>query len=71
MLARLTARKPHVIVKASVVNLRQGPGTRHRRIGRAEYGEVLRTLAHRKGWVRVRQEGGRTGWVSRRLVWGW
>jgi hypothetical protein len=32
---------------------------------------VLRTLSHREGWVRVRQPGGPTAWVARRLVWGW
>lgn len=71
VLGRLTARKPHMIVKVSVANLRSAPGTQHRIVGRAKYGEVLRTLSHRKGWVRVRQDGGPTGWVARRLLWGW
>jgi SH3-like domain-containing protein len=71
VLARLTARKPHVIVKVKAANLRSGPGTTRRLVGRAEYGEVLRTLDRRPGWVRVRQAGGVTGWVARQLVWGW
>jgi SH3-like domain-containing protein len=71
VLGRLTARKPHVVVKVSVANLRSAPGTRHRIVGRAKYGEVLRTLSHRANWVRVRQADGPTGWVARRLVWGW
>ena len=71
VLGRLTAGKPHVVVKVPVANLRSAPGTQHRIVGRAKYGEVLRTLSHREGWVRVRQPGGPTGWVARRLVWGW
>jgi SH3-like domain-containing protein len=71
VLGRLTAHKPHMVVKVSVANLRSAPGTKHRILGRAKYGEVLRTLSHGEGWVRVRQPGGPTGWVARRLVWGW
>ena len=71
VLARLTSRQAHVIVKVSTANLRSEPGTSSRLLGRAEYGEVLRTLDRRPGWLRVRQAGGVTGWVARRLVWGW
>jgi uncharacterized protein YgiM (DUF1202 family) len=71
VLGRLTGRKPHVVVKVPVANLRSRPSTRTRVAGRVEYGEVLRTLERRSGWVKVRQEGGRTGWIARRLVWGW
>lgn len=71
VLARLTARKPHLVVKVEVANIRSNPGTKARRIGQARYGEVLRTLAHRGGWVQVKQQGGVTGWVARRLLWGW
>lgn len=71
VLGRLTARKPHLVVKVEVANIRSAPGTRARRIGQARYGEVLRTLAHRSGWVRVQRQDGLTGWVARRLLWGW
>jgi uncharacterized protein YgiM (DUF1202 family) len=71
ILGRLTARKPHFVVKVPVANLRSGPGTRNRIVGRAEYGEVLRTLERRQGWVRVRPAQGAAGWVARRLLWGW
>lgn len=67
----LTGRSPHHVVKAKVANVRSGPGPRHRVIGRAEYGEVLRTLARRGDWVQVRDHDGLTGWVARRLLWGW
>ena len=71
VLGRLTARKPHVIVKVPTANLRSRPSTRTAVKATLRYGEVLRTLERRGSWVRVRQDGGRTGWVARRLVWGW
>ncbi len=67
----LTGNTPHVVVTSTTANIRNGPATNQRRIGRAEYGEVLRTHAKRAGWVQVSQEGGVKGWVSQRLVWGW
>lgn len=71
ILGRLTGRTPHVVVKVPVANIRSAPGTSARLLGRAQYGEVLRTLDRRPGWLRVRQPGGLTGWVARRLLWGW
>lgn len=67
----LTGAVPHHVVKSSVANLRNGPGTRHRVLARLQHGEVLRTLAQRNGWVRVRLQDGRSGWVSKGLLWGW
>ena len=67
----LTARRPHVIVKVEVANIRNAPSTRARRVGQAAYGEVLRTVQHRSGWVQVRLPDGLQGWVARRLLWGW
>lgn len=65
------ARKPHVIVKAAVANVRSAPSTSSRILGKAERGEVLRTMEHRNQWVRVQRESGVKGWISRGLVWGW
>lgn len=67
----LTARKPHHIVKSKVANLRNGPGTNHRVLGRLDYGDVLQTLGRQGDWVRVRTGAGQTGWVARNLLWGW
>ena len=67
----LTGRTPHMIVKSQVANIRSGPGTRNRIVGKAEYGEVLRTVRHGSGWVMIRTENGLSGWVARSLLWGW
>lgn len=67
----LTGRAPHHVVKAEKANIRRGPGLRHRVVAQARYGELLRTREKRKDWVRVEREDGRTGWVARRLLWGW
>lgn len=67
----LTGRTPHHVVKARVANIRSGPSTATRVVGRAERGEVLRTLEKRPAWVKVKQDDGASGWVSRPLLWGW
>lgn len=71
VLARLTGKKPHFIVKGQDVNVRSGPGTRYKVVGKVQYGEVLTTIERRQGWARVRNADGLTGWVSRKLLWGW
>ncbi|HLT25261.1 MAG TPA: SH3 domain-containing protein [Zeimonas sp.] len=67
----LTASKPHYVVKSKVVNIRKGPGTNTRVIGKANYGDVLRTLANKGDWAKIRDADGLVGWVARRLLWGW
>lgn len=67
----LVDKTPHHIVKSRVANIRSTPSTRSRVVGRAEHGEVLRTLEKRTGWIKVQQEGGPKGWVSKNLLWGW
>jgi len=67
----MVSKTPHVILKADVANVRSAPSTRSRILGKAEYGDVLRKLGHRKAWVKVQREDGRKGWIARRLVWGW
>lgn len=66
----LTGKTPHHIVKSKVANIRSGPGTKHRIVGRAEYGELLRTREKRANWVRVEREEGVGGWIARKLLWG-
>jgi SH3-like domain-containing protein len=67
---RLTSRTPHTIVKSSSANVRSGPGTNYRVLRRAEYGDVFRILEKRKSWMRVQDDDARTGWIARRLLWG-
>lgn len=66
----LTARVPHHVVKSKVANVRSGPGTGYRIVGRAEYGELMRTREKRDGWVRVERDQGASGWIAKRLLWG-
>lgn len=67
----LTGHTAYFVVKSKTANIRKGPGTRHRIVGKAEYGTVLRTLGHSKGWAKIRNEAGVVGWVARQLLWGW
>lgn len=66
----LTGNTPHHIVKSKVANLRSGPGTQHRILGKVEYGELLRTREKRADWVRVERSEGMSGWIAKRLLWG-
>ena len=68
---KLTNRVPHHIVKARIANIRSGPGTGHKIVGQAVKGDLLLTREKRKGWVRIDREFGQSGWIARRLVWGW
>ncbi len=69
--APLVDKTGHFVVKVKVANIRSKPSTRASISGRAHYGDVLRTLERRKGWVKVQQEGGAKGWIARQLLWGW
>jgi SH3-like domain-containing protein len=67
----LTGRTPHHIVKSKVANVRSSPNTQSRIVGKAEYGELVRTQEKRGGWVRVERSDGPNGWISKKLLWGW
>lgn len=67
----LVGRVPHLIVKKNRINLRSGPGTRYRIVGKANYGVVFKTLESKGGWVKVEHENGVNGWIERSLLWGW
>lgn len=66
----LTSSTPHAIVKSPRANLRAGPGTRYRVLGKASYGDVFEVLEKRKSWVQVQGEDDRKAWIARRLLWG-
>lgn len=67
----LTSSTAYHIVKVKIANMRSQPTTSSRIIAKLAYGDVLRTLTHKSGWVRVQREGGLKGWVAQRLLWGW
>jgi len=67
----LVSKKPHVIVKSKVANIRASPSTGSSILGKAQYAEVLRHLEQRPGWVKVQRDDGLKGWIVRRLLWGW
>lgn len=69
--APLTSSTPHMIVKSQLANIRSGPGTKYKLTGQARHGVVFRTLERTKNWVKVQHESGKTGWVARKLLWGW
>ena len=68
---KLVEKTPYMIVKVSEAVIRNGPGEKQRVMGNAVRGVVLRTIRHKKGWVRVKHESGLTGWVERDTLWGW
>ena len=69
--APLTSKSPHMVVTSPTANLRAGPGTQHRRVGRLEQHEVVKTLKKSGTWAHVQREGGQKGWIARSLAWGW
>ncbi|WP_409519460.1 SH3 domain-containing protein [Pulveribacter sp.] len=69
--APLTTKTPHRVVTARTANLRAKPGTNSRVVGKLEQNEIVRTLESQGTWTKVRRGGGQTGWVAKRLTWGW
>lgn len=67
----LTSRTPHHIVKRPTANVRSGPGTNYRIVGKANYGEVVRTREKRGRWVKVERANAPSGWIAKGLLWGW
>ncbi len=56
--------------KNQKINIRSGPGTKYKIVGKAYYGVVFKTIKQEKGWAQVKHESGITGWVKRSLLWG-
>jgi SH3-like domain-containing protein len=61
---------PAVIVKGSLVNVREGPGTDAKVLFQAESGVSFRVEEKKDKWLRVKHADGDTGWVHESLVWG-
>ncbi|HID29068.1 MAG TPA: hypothetical protein EYP19_03590, partial [Desulfobacterales bacterium] len=60
-----------VIVKGTIVNVREGPGTGSRVLFQAEKGVSFKLLKRQKKWLKVQHEDGEVGWVHESLVWGY
>ena len=71
VLRTLTGSTAYHIVRVKSANVRSQPTTTSRVVGKVSYGDTLRTLERRSGWVKVQRDGSLRGWVSRRLLWGW
>ena len=72
---KLTSPTGHMIVKVhknqeTKVNIRSGPGTKYRVVGKAYYGVVFRTIEQKDGWAHVKHDSGMEGWIKRSLLWG-
>ncbi len=58
-----------VIMKADNINIRSGPGTRHKVTFTAETGVSFKVLKRKGDWIHIRHADGDTGWVFKELVW--
>ena len=72
---KLTSRTGHIIVKVhknenKKVNIRSGPGTKYKVVGKAYYGVVFKTIKQQNGWAQVKHDSGLEGWIKRSLLWG-
>lgn len=68
---KFTGKTPTVIVTKKLVNIRQGPGTKHPVVGTVSYGIILKMLEKSKGWVKVQHPNSLVGWIRKNLLWGW
>ena len=71
----LTSRNGHLIVKVhknqnKKINIRSGPGTKYKIVGKAYYGVVFKTIKQENGWAHVKHDSGLEGWIKRSLLWG-
>lgn len=62
------ANYTNVVVEASVVNVRMGPGLSHEIMTQVEGGTVVNVLSERNEWYKVRLDDGRIGWIASWLI---
>lgn len=72
---KLTSPTGHMIVKVhknqdTKINIRSGPGTKYKVVGKAYYGVVFKTIKQQSGWAHVKHDTGLEGWIKRSLLWG-
>ena len=56
---------PQAKVKWAYVNLREGPGTDHKIIGKANMNTPFEILDRNPDWLQVRLQNGKVGWISK------
>ncbi len=57
-----------VIVKPASLNVRTGPGTKYAIVTGVRGGDRLSVLEQSGGWIRVRTDSGKEGWVSSKFT---
>lgn len=67
----LTHKQAHHIVKAPKANMRKGPGTQYKKVASFQQYDLLKTLEKKNGWIKGQASNGQTGWISKKLLWGW
>lgn len=67
--ASLLKETPAVIVKSTLVNVRQGPGTTFKVVFQAEKGVSFKLLQKKGKWLKVKHADGDVGWIHKSLVW--
>ncbi len=65
----LLGQSNSVIVNASKVNLRSGPGLNFTVAHQIDFGTVLHLSDIQTDWYKVSTSGGMEGWLSRELIW--
>ncbi len=55
-------------ITGNLVNVRQGPGTTYAVIAQVNKGTMVGVFETQSGWVRVRLQDGREGWISAQFV---
>ncbi|MFH0891873.1 MAG: pilus assembly protein PilM [Candidatus Falkowbacteria bacterium] len=64
-IAATSSREIKIIIKniSSPLNVRQGPGTSFKVVGKAGAGETYAQLEEAEGWIKISLPGGGEGWV--------
>ncbi|NEP15979.1 MAG: SH3 domain-containing protein [Leptolyngbya sp. SIO4C1] len=53
-----------VVIYPDGLIMRAGPGTDHEQTGGVAFDQTLSVLAEDAGWLKIKTQGGRTGWVK-------
>ncbi len=59
---------PQAKVKWTIVNLREGPGTKHKIVGKAKKGTLLNILEEEGGWLHIRLDDGKEAWIIKKAT---